>query len=254
MQTSLIRHEIHAAQMGPLAWQELQRLETELRLCKTARDTAEHALEDARQALEATRQALVKSLQRAHQARAGDGDDPLTGLANRRTFDARLRDALATHTANGWGLCLLFIDLDGFKQANDRLGHAVGDALLKVVGARLVHAVRAADLVSRHGGDEFVCMLPQTQQAVDALAIAHKLVAAVAAPCHLNGQAVTVQASAGVAIFPHDGTTVEALLQRADRAMLLAKQRRAGAMLARRLPQLVEPPIFQHEDLALRRA
>jgi len=234
--------EIRTAQFGPLARQELELLGTALRQCERAREVAEEALADTRLALLQARQALDDSVLREFQARRDPSSDALTGLANRRSFQLRLQDALAGHAAQGWGLCLMFIDLDGFKAVNDQLGHAVGDALLKVVGARLMHAMRAADLVSRHGGDEFVCLLPQMRRPVDALAIAHKLVATVAAPCQLNGLAVSVQASIGVAMFPSDGLTAEALLDRADRAMLMAKQQRAGAVLARRLSLNLPPP------------
>ena len=106
---------------------------------------------------------------------------------------------------------LLYIDLDGFKQVNDTLGHAVGDALLRVVGARLAHAVRGEDRVSRHGGDEFVCVLPQVQEEEHAMAIGRKLIDTVSAPCVLGTFTVRVSASVGIAIYPRDGDSVQAL-------------------------------------------
>ena len=196
-----------------------------------------HALREAlvqcRAELLSTQQALAASQLRAARARYAAITDPLTGLPNRLAFDHRSTRTLATHTAAARAFCLLFIDLDGFKSVNDMLGHAAGDALLKVVGARLVHALREGDFVSRHGGDEFVCLLPDVQAEVQAVGVARKLMASVATPCRVGSRTVQVKASVGVALFPQDARNLADLLDAADHAMLWAKARGLGLGLAR---------------------
>ncbi|OYU98283.1 MAG: hypothetical protein CFE45_17075 [Burkholderiales bacterium PBB5] len=172
--------------------------------------------------------------QRAHQA----FHDPLTKLPNRRGLFDALHKALQVADADKHPLTLMFIDLDDFKLVNDHLGHAVGDALLQLVGVRLAHAVRGEDLVGRQGGDEFVCLLPQVRRSADALAIARKLVAAVAAPCVLGGLTLRVHASVGVAIYPQHGLSLPALLDQADRAMLRAKASPGCGPALARTPRL----------------
>ncbi len=191
------------------------------------------ALLQCRAELLSTQQALAASQLRAARARYAASTDPLTGLPNRLAFDHRSTRTLATHTAAARAFCLLFIDLDGFKSINDLLGHSAGDALLKVVGARLSHALRGDDFASRHGGDEFVCLLPDVQGEVQALGVARKLMASVAAPCRVGARTVQVKASVGVALFPQDARNLADLLDAADHAMLWAKARGLGLGLAR---------------------
>lgn len=161
-----------------------------------------------------------------------EGRDPLTGLANRRGFELPGRRVLAQHLGGPHQLALLFVDLDGFKTINDRLGHAVGDSLLQVVASRLAAGMRRGDLVCRHGGDEFVCLLPNLDGEDRALSLAAGLLQAITQPCALGGHHVTVAASIGVAVFPRDGDSLPALLHRADGAMYEAKKRRCGLVLA----------------------
>ena len=198
-------------------------------------------VEALRQALRHTQDALAASLAREQQAWLAANCDVLTGLPNRLSFGRHSTQTLSTHTEQGRAFCLLFIDLDGFKAVNDLLGHRAGDALLKVVGARLQHTLRAGDFVSRHGGDEFVCLLPEVQKEKEALAVGRKLRAKVSAPCKLGPTRVQVRASVGIALFPQDGPSVEALLERADRAMLWAKAHQAGLALASQLPPFFSP-------------
>jgi diguanylate cyclase (GGDEF)-like protein len=196
-----------------------------------------HALREAllhcQAELQNAQQALAASQLREARARYAASTDSLTGLPNRLAFDHRSTRTLATHTAAARTFCLLFIDLDGFKSVNDLLGHAAGDALLKVVGARLAHALRGDDFVSRHGGDEFVCLLPDVQGEVQAVGVARKLMASVAAPCRVGAHTVQVKASVGVALFPQDARNLADLLDAADHAMLWAKARGVGLGLAR---------------------
>ena len=120
---------------------------------------------------------------------------------------------------------MLMLGLDQFKKVNDSLGHAAGDELLKLVGARLSQSLRETDIVARVGGDGFAVLLPEVRQA-DALArVASKLLQALATPFSLEGNDVFVTASMGAAIYPSDGQSAEALLQHADAALSHAKAR-----------------------------
>ena len=170
------------------------------------------------------------------QARQAAGRDALTGLSNRRGFEPPLRRELARHARGPEVLALLFVDLDDFKAVNDQLGHAAGDELLRIVGARLAAGMRHSDLVCRHGGDEFVCLLPQLHSATRAGALAAALLRSIAQPCVLGGQVVEVHASIGVAIYPRDGDSVPLLMRSADSAMYAAKARRSGIAMAPAAP------------------
>lgn len=167
------------------------------------------------------------------QARCAERCDPLTGLPNRRGFEPPGRRLLAEHLGASETLALLFVDLDGFKAINDRFGHAMGDALLQVVAARLAAGMRRGDLVCRHGGDEFVCLLPNLDSEERAVSLAGELLQSITQPCALSGHHVVVGASIGVALFPRDGANLPSLLRSADSAMYKAKERRCGLALSR---------------------
>jgi diguanylate cyclase (GGDEF)-like protein len=164
------------------------------------------------------------SVRREHQAH----HDELTGLPNRALLLRRTDDALLEVARSGGRAGLLLLDLDRFKEVNDTLGHPVGDALLRVVAHRLTHSVRPGDLVARLGGDEFAVLLPSAAGESVAGEVAVRLRAALAEPIRLAGISFRIQASIGIALYPDDATTVEVLLQRADVAMYLAKERRTG--------------------------
>jgi diguanylate cyclase (GGDEF)-like protein/PAS domain S-box-containing protein len=149
--------------------------------------------------------------------------DALTELPNRRLFLDRLGQALAAAGRKGRRVALLFIDLDGFKQVNDRHGHEVGDALLRQVAARMATSLRAEDTVARLGGDEFGALLIDVQQVEDAVVVAHKLLAATEGAPAALGIASELGASIGVALFPDDGDDADALLRAADDAMYRVK-------------------------------
>jgi diguanylate cyclase (GGDEF)-like protein/PAS domain S-box-containing protein len=151
--------------------------------------------------------------------------DPLTGLPNRRLFEDRLAMALAQAHRYRHRLAVIFLDLDRFKQVNDTLGHAVGDALLKAVSERLADSVREGDTVARLAGDEFTMLLPGIHYAEDLAAISRKLVEALRRPFHLDGHDVCVTASGGIGLYPEDGEDPAALLKSADAAMYRAKER-----------------------------
>jgi diguanylate cyclase (GGDEF)-like protein/PAS domain S-box-containing protein len=149
--------------------------------------------------------------------------DVLTGLPNRLLFNDRLERAIEAARRHRVSLAVFFLDLDRFKQVNDSLGHAAGDQVLRSVAARLVRAVRAADTVSRRGGDEFVVLLSEVTGMGDAVRSSNKLLAAIAAPQRIDGSELTVTASLGIAVYPGDGADSESLLATADAAMLRAK-------------------------------
>lgn len=149
--------------------------------------------------------------------------DSLTGLANRSLFVSMLNDAVDRGPACG----LLFVDLDGFKEVNDRCGHDAGDEILKTVARRLRGAVRASDEVARLAGDEFVIVLNDVREVADAARVAGKVVDVLAMPYHLDGRTIDcISASVGIALYPTDAGSADGLLRAADAAMYRAK--RAG--------------------------
>jgi diguanylate cyclase (GGDEF)-like protein len=149
--------------------------------------------------------------------------DELTGLANRRALFERLRRGIAAHDE----LALLLIDLDGFKEVNDSLGHNAGDLLLREIGPRLRDELRDSDMLARLGGDEFGVVL-EGAGVDDALAVAARIRNALERPIDVEGLALMVDASIGVATFPLHGNDAEALMQYADVAMYHAKAARTG--------------------------
>jgi diguanylate cyclase (GGDEF)-like protein len=165
------------------------------------------------------------SVQREHQAH----HDELTGLSNRKLLIRKLESTLAQAATSGATVGFLLLDLDrGLKEVNDTLGHAVGDRLLRLVAHRLTHSIRPGDMVARLGGDEFAVLLPSVKEAAAAREVAARLRAAVAEPIRLEGMSFVIEVSIGIAMYPDDATGGELLMQRADVAMYLAKQRRSG--------------------------
>jgi diguanylate cyclase (GGDEF)-like protein len=123
---------------------------------------------------------------------------------------------------------VLYLDLDGFKQVNDRQGHNAGDLVLRIVAARLRGAVRAGDLVARLGGDEFACMLPSAMSRDQLGHMARKLLDAIGEPVQVASARFAVRPSIGVAVYPGDGASADDLLAHADAAMYRAKRMRNG--------------------------
>ena len=152
--------------------------------------------------------------------------DPLTGLANRRLLPERVWMAIAHARRNKSAMAVLYLDLDGFKDVNDTLGHAAGDQLLRVVAARLVAVVREEDTVARIGGDEFMIALWHVIGFEDTEMVASKLIHAISQPYRIEGQAVTVTVSVGGSIYPAHGEDADDLMKNADLALYEAK--RAG--------------------------
>ncbi|MBL0141779.1 MAG: EAL domain-containing protein [Betaproteobacteria bacterium] len=151
--------------------------------------------------------------------------DTLTGLPNRALLMDRIEFILASARRRESKVGILFIDLDNFKTVNDSLGHAAGDALLRLVASRLEGALRSVDVISRLGGDEFLVVLPDLEDEQSPAAVADKLLAAVSEPVVLEGHDLTVSPSIGIAVFPRDGANADTLIKNADAAMYLAKDR-----------------------------
>jgi diguanylate cyclase (GGDEF)-like protein len=152
--------------------------------------------------------------------------DPLTGLPNRRRFEDALGAALNQQPQPGFGTAVLFIDGDGFKAINDRLGHEAGDEVLRIMARRLRSRVRGTDLVARLGGDEFAVLMTDLDSHFSASRTAEALITAMEHPVNLaKGQQVTCTLSIGIALCPQHGTDATGLLRAADMAMYLAKQR-----------------------------
>ena len=149
--------------------------------------------------------------------------DSLTGLINRTLFSDRLESAVARARRDGSVVALMFLDLDGFKEVNDRLGHAVGDALLRQAAERIVGSVRETDTVARLGGDEFTVILEGAQRVEDAGQVATKILRRLAAPYRVGGEEIVITSSMGIAAYPLDGESTEDLLKGADIAMYSAK-------------------------------
>ncbi|MGC9457446.1 MAG: putative bifunctional diguanylate cyclase/phosphodiesterase [Halothiobacillaceae bacterium] len=152
--------------------------------------------------------------------------DSLTGLPNRRFFERALENHLHRARDNeAHKQAILFIDLDKFKEVNDRYGHQEGDLVLKEAAQRITASVRDTDIVSRIGGDEFVLMLPRLQDEAAARTIAAKLTHALAMTYDVNGRQHRLSASVGIALYPDHGDSVEDLMRRADAAMYQAKEK-----------------------------
>lgn len=164
-------------------------------------------------------------------------NDSLTGLPNRFLLEDRIRQSIARHPREPAPFALLFIDLDDFKEVNDRLGHDAGDEVLKQVATRLSANTRPMDTVARLGGDEFVVLLQGVAELDQAHQVARKLVNAINAPIDFQGEACQVGASIGVSRYPADALDLQALMSRADAAMYRAK--RAGG---NRFDDNGEPP------------
>ena len=169
------------------------------------------------------RRSILEQLE--HQAH----HDQLTDLANRRLFHLELGRAISRSRRNGCAVAIVYMDLNGFKQINDTLGHHTGDAVLCAIAKRLAGAMREDELISRYGGDEFVAllgMLRQPRHAVEAFTA--RMRSALDKEVQVDGRGVAVDASFGASVYPHDGRTVEQLLSHADTAMFAMKSRRVA--------------------------
>ncbi|MEO8332370.1 MAG: diguanylate cyclase, partial [Gallionella sp.] len=149
--------------------------------------------------------------------------DVLTDLPNRALFSDRLQQGIAQAKRDKTRMALMFLDLDKFKPINDKLGHAVGDLLLKEVAKRLLNCVRESDTVSRIGGDEFVVLLPTIEAELDAMLVADKILHSLDQPFDLAGHSMDISVSIGLVVYPEHGSDERAITKNADIAMYYAK-------------------------------
>ena len=157
--------------------------------------------------------------------------DALTGLPNRMMAFERISLEISRAKRAGKRFALMFIDLDNFKDVNDSLGHAAGDQLLVDIGARLQACMRDADSVARLGGDEFLVLVPDVTDEVEIEKIAARMLEAVSAAQELRGRKVVAKCSIGIAVYPDNGDTVEALMANVDNAMYQAKAAQGGSAM-----------------------
>jgi diguanylate cyclase (GGDEF)-like protein len=169
--------------------------------------------------------------------------DSLTDLPNRFNFSSVLTKRIDSAAGRSLAAVLL-IDLDRFKEINDTLGHQAGDDLLCMIGPRIIDVLPVSGTVARLGGDEFAVLLPELVDEPQAVAIAHQIAEALDAPFRLEEFNIEVEASIGIAIYPSDGLTGDALLKRADVAMYLAKSRRS-------IVERYDPHLDQHSTQRL---
>ncbi|GLK67683.1 GGDEF domain-containing protein [Hansschlegelia plantiphila] len=149
--------------------------------------------------------------------------DPLTGLENRAALRETIAAAALGLEGTGESLAVHCLDLDRFKEINDQHGHPLGDALLKAVAARLTGAIRAQDTVIRLGGDEFVVVQAGGVDPTSAEMLARRILQSIGAPFAIDGVELCVGVSIGIALAPKDGSTMDALMARADQALYVAK-------------------------------
>lgn len=156
--------------------------------------------------------------------------DPLTELPNRSHLFQRAAAAIAEPDARERGFTVLLLDLDGFKEINDTLGHPTGDRVLRGVARRLQREVGGHGLIARLGGDEFAILVPGRDRA-PALALAHALAGSLYTPFEIDALSLRLDASIGIAMYPDHGEDAETLIQHADVAMYVAKRKRQGALV-----------------------
>lgn len=184
-------------------------------------------------------EAMALSRRMAHLAQY----DALTDLPNRLLLQDRAQQAIARAKRNRHSVALIYIDLDGFKQVNDTLGHDAGDLLLKQVAKRFTGAVRQSDTVCRQGGDEFVVLLPALDHWEQACVVARKLIDSLTEPMDLPGERRRIGLSGGIALYPQDGKDFEALARAADAAMYAAKRAGRNRFYLSRGPDAPAEPV-----------
>lgn len=197
----------------------------------------ESELADTKTDLAEVRDDLSKAQVKTEEAQQIALQDALTGLPNRVSFEQSLTHGLIQAKRHGRGLAVLFVDIDKFKSINDSYGHDVGNQALLMVANRLKSLVRDEDIVSRWGGDEFVCLLLEIKQEADVTHLAEKMIIRIAEAYEVNGSVLSVKASIGITIYPADGDTSDILFNNADAAMYKAKGTEKRVVLYRELDE-----------------
>ncbi|MGZ3240194.1 MAG: putative bifunctional diguanylate cyclase/phosphodiesterase [Burkholderiaceae bacterium] len=163
-----------------------------------------------------------KALEETHRINANY--DGLTGLANRSLFQVELEREVKRSARSGLAISLLFIDLDGFKEVNDRMGHAAGDEILQQAGQRIRSCVRNTDTAARIGGDEFTVIMAEVNKVIRVEILARKILDELAKPFLIQKNNVHISGSIGITLFPQDAATPEDMIRNADLAMYEAKK------------------------------
>lgn len=231
MKVALVQNE-NVEQKVSKAAEDLQRVNVKLSKEIAIREGIESELDNMKMHLAGAQDNLLQAQEAGRDAQQQALTDPLTGLPNRASFDQALKHGLVQAERHGWQLAVLFIDVDKFKDINDTHGHDLGDQVLLTVANRLQSFIRDEDMVSRWGGDEFVCLLLEVKKADDVKRLAGQLVTCVAEALELNGITLQIKVSIGVAISPTDGDSAETLLKKADQAMYRAKGSAQRVVLA----------------------
>jgi len=205
---------------------QLQHPISELTELKRALATSQQQLKAAQEQIETLaksnaclRRRSIQLAKKCAQARHFAYHDQLTGLPNRNLLMDRLKQAMVQSARQHKQVALLFIDLDGFKSVNDRLGHAAGDKLLQQVAVRLTASIRYGDTACRYGGDEFVILLPEINGHESAEVVTEKIRVHLAASYVVEGNVVAMTASIGVAVYQTGGQNCNDLIKQADMAM-----------------------------------
>lgn len=173
----------------------------------------------------------VERSQSEHRVRYLATHDTLTELPNRALFFDRMDHAINRAVRQGLSLSLIIIDLDGFKEINDRLGHLKGDEVLKVAAQRLRDSLRASDTIVRWGGDEFAVIVEGNPSREDSLFVAERLRRSLSSTLPVDREEWSLKASFGISRFPDHGSTVDQLIKHADQAMYHAKEHGLGIYL-----------------------
>jgi len=175
--------------------------------------------------------------------------DSLTGLPNRILFGDRLSLELARARRSGKKLAVMLLDLDHFKDINDTWGHDMGDEVLKTIGRRLPELLRKSDSIARMGGDEFLILLPEIEEAEDARILALKILDAFKKPFAVGARELYATTSIGIAIYPDDGTNPDMLMKKADMAMYSVKKQ--GRNDCRRYAPGMSPDVHRKDILTM---
>lgn len=191
---------------------------------KKALETQRVAMEN-RRLYDAAQRELAEHKQAEEQLVYMATHDALTGLPNRVLFNDRLTQELAHAQRNKQKLAVMLLDLDYFKDVNDKLGHSVGDKLLQLVGRRLAGLLRKSDVVARMGGDEFLLLLPEIARVENVVKVANKILEVIRKPFVFNSHELDITTSIGIAVFPNDGEDPSTLVKNVDMAMYRAKGR-----------------------------
>ena len=205
------------------AAQDLSQVNTDLSIEVAEHQHIESELAEAKLDLAEAHADLSESRASEEEARHDALHDTLTSLPNRALFDQGLEHGLVQARRHGWGLALLFVDVDDFKGINDTYGHHVGDDVLLMIAERLRSFVRAEDMVSRWGGDEFVCLLLEIESEAVVTRLAQRMCRSIAEEFESGGVTLSVGCSIGIALYPEHGDSADVLLKNADRAMYEAK-------------------------------